>query len=1004
MADARARALALLDEADAAGAPAAAPADAKGKALSLLDAADAADGLMPSRDFEIAPEQPARPAAAPGAGASPLPPPEPRRVAPALGGYGGGAALNQGALARGGEDLMRTEPPDPISQKAAAAGVLYDKPAPAGHALASLAYDDEEKANAYREALKAHYGRDTPVRMGEQTGALEFYDPDAGRWALVDPPDRSHWGDVTGAAGGSMVMIPELVTGTLAAATTKSPALTVLAGSGGAAIGEINRLLLGSALGINQKMTDGQIAAAALGQLGESAAAGFAGEKMVQLVKGLRHAWKGDAVAFARYADKLGIDPTEAAKVQSEINDALQAERMRIAGMNADLPPALQRDLPRELRYTMTLGEASGNADMLTYQDMIKRSPTFQARFGEFDQERQQALKQFYDLLNRPFNRSVIGEQGAVERVKEVARTGLEYAKARANEHMARYQADAALALTDVKTLPVYALGDVAQTVGRAEQDAFRGRASEMAARIREVAGGAKFVQNTNLAATLDSLDAETKNVVFQSLRTARKRARQIPPRTIEGAEGEAVLHPLFDPGSTWSFNQSWDTISELKRVVREAAEGTTTETPDVGAMQKLIGAMEQDLFESAANTELGPMYRHFTQWYRREKMRLDGGVVGDILKREGGRAGPFAVASEEVFRRVFPATNARGGFGIAATREFMHLIKNDPQAVGAFRQAIADDWRRSVVDPQTGRVNPVRHRQWLDQHSEQLDLTFPGSAPEERAVADAFGMTIVQPRNTGEPLFTLAERRAIHRAEGFEQALQARERDRDEALAAINETFGAKLANLDSMGQLLNVVRGRLDGQGARDLVRMLDRPGTLDVLRGVRAAYVKDMSERVMTSRVPVTREPILNPLALQRFLYGKSGEAERGQIAVIRELFGDTYVNGLTTLEKALSATAREAPAPNRSGSGLWWTVAKAVTRMKFGQISREGLMLSQAERVHKAAAEAAIARAVMNPTDMQRLMSIWNADIRDRKTAAVLLQLGVSAADLGVDTTE
>src|SRR5690606_1998396 len=111
----------------------------------------------------------------------------------------------------------------------------------------------------------------------------------------------------------------------------------------------------------------------------------------------------------------------------------------------------------------------------------------------------------------------------------------------------------------------------------------------------------------------------------------------------------------------------------------------------------------------------------------------------------------------------------------------------------------------------------------------------------------------------------------------------------RDAALKRINKSFNAELAGLDDMGQVLNVLRKDLDGNKARDLVRTLNNPGTLDVLRGVRAAYLKDMREKVMKAKMPATREPILNARDLTTFLYGKSDAGERGQVAVMKELFG-------------------------------------------------------------------------------------------------------------------
>lgn len=886
-------------------------------------------------------------------------------------------------------------PPPEWQTKAAQAGVLYDKPAPAGHALASLAFDDEERRAAYQSALSTHYGKPVAVEAGPATGALEYMDPETGRFALVQPPDANLMTGIAGAAGGTILMVPQIAGEALGAIATKTPYGAILGGATGTIIGEAARVYTGKALGINQNVTDAQIAARAAKLGGITLATGAAYNHALQLVQFVGSAYRGEAVGFAkRMGEKLGIAVEDAAKIQSEVNDALAAERMRIGARNDDLPPHLRTPEPENQRFAVTLGEAAGDPELLAYQDMIKRSSAYQARFGAFNEERQKALTNFYDMLGQPFARGSIDAPTTVARTRDMAATRLGYEQRRATEHLARYQADASDALEAVRTRPMHTMGTVSRNVGDAELNAFNGRAEELATQIREVAGGARFVQNTELAAVMDTLDKRSRNLILSGLKQQTRKTQMIPPKTIEGPEGEALLSPVFDPNRKWTFAQSWDTLSRLKQIVRDGGMADV----DTGALKKMIGAMEKDLYDSASTTELAPMYRDFTNWYRRENTRLNQGVVGRLLQREGGPGGRFTFADETIFREVFPATNARGGGGITPTREFMDLIKNDPEAVGAFRQAIADDWRNYVV--KDGRVDPGRHRQWLSMHREQLELRFPGLAGEEKRALGRFGVS--EPANRGEPLFTSQELRMLNRAEGFEQALAAREVKAEEALKAINKTFGADLASLNDMGQLLNVVRGDLDGHKAGELVRLLDTPATKDVLRGVRAEYMKDMRERVMSARHPTTQESILSPAGLHKFLYGKADESERGQMAVVRKLFGNEYADGLATLEKALSMTARETTFPNRSNTaGFGWEVGKLIMRAKFGVISREARVFTSISMLNRAAADRVLASAIMNPQNMRDLMSVWNMQINTRKAAAVLSQFGVSIDSLPGD---
>lgn len=882
-----------------------------------------------------------------------------------------------------------TEVPEVVT-KAAEAGVDYERPAPRGHALASLALGDEERRRAYELKLSEHYKQPIRVEIGPATGALEYLNPETNRFTLVEPPDQGMMNDAASAAGGALVMVPELAGGALAALATKSPFATNLAGSAGAVIGEAARVYLGQAFGINQDATETDILKSAGLAGGQSLAAGLVTDKALQLVQFVKNAFAGNAVGYAaKNANRLGVSLEEAAKIQDQINAAIAAERLRIGARNEALPEHLRGAVPGDKKFALTLGEASGDAQLLLQQDAIKRSPTFQAQFGEFDQERQQALVNYYDLLNQPFDRSVLGMNQTVERVREMGKTRLEYEQRRATEHLARYEADAANAIEGVATMPLHRMGDVSRSVGDAELGAFQGRANALAKNLSDVAGNARFVANTELSKAFSELDARARNIFIGALRRDTRKKQMIPPKTVETAEGEAKLNPVFDPEQKWTFAQSWDTLSRIKQMIRDG-DGSDM---DIGALKKMAGAIEKDLYNSATNVPgLGEAYRAFTHWYRREKTRLDQGTVGRILQREGGPGGRFTMASEQVFREVFPATAARGGGGITATREFMDLIKNDPQAIRGFRQAIADDWRSFVVVD--GRVNTAKHQEWLRMHREQLGLRFPGLSGEERRALSVF--EIGEPRNAGEALFTDAELRALNTAAGFEKALEAREAAAQTALEAVNKRFAAKLTSIEDPGQLMQLVRKDLDGNAARDLMKLLDK--TPDVRRGFRAAYLRDMRERVMTSRNPLTQESVLNPRALRTFLYGKADDADRGQIHVLRELFGDQYAKGMETLEKALSMTAREAPFPNRSNTGFWWNVGVRLAQAKFGVISKPARIATAVSRINAAAAERTMARAVMNPGDMKELMSIWNADIRSRKAVQVLGKLGLGPGDL------
>ena len=75
------------------------------------------------------------------------------------------------------------------SEIAKQAGVSVDNPATSKSRFgASLGYNQEQKALAIKNSLSKLYKQDIDVRMGPNTGELEYFNPKTQSYALVDAP------------------------------------------------------------------------------------------------------------------------------------------------------------------------------------------------------------------------------------------------------------------------------------------------------------------------------------------------------------------------------------------------------------------------------------------------------------------------------------------------------------------------------------------------------------------------------------------------------------------------------------------------------------------------------------------------------------------------------------------------------------------------------------------------------------------------------------------------
>ena len=120
--------------------------------------------------------------------------------------------------------------------------------------IGSFGYNQEQKEFGIKKSLSKLYNQDIELRIGPNTGELEYFNPDIKKFSLVDQPgfDIGDFGD---AYGDALVLGPDLVVTIVMGALT-GPVGGISAGALAAAAGEFYRLKLGQKYGINQGLDD----------------------------------------------------------------------------------------------------------------------------------------------------------------------------------------------------------------------------------------------------------------------------------------------------------------------------------------------------------------------------------------------------------------------------------------------------------------------------------------------------------------------------------------------------------------------------------------------------------------------------------------------------------------------------------------------------------------------------------------------------------------------------
>jgi hypothetical protein len=270
------------------------------------------------------------------------------------------------------------------SEIAKVSGVAVNDPASSKARFgASLGYNQEQKKLAVKNSLSKLYNQDVDVRVGPNTGELEYYNPKTKQYALVDAPGVD-LGDFADLGGDAMIVIPDLVA-TIGVGAATGGAGGIAAGALAAGAGEYARLKLGQKLyNINKDLTDQELFNEALKTAGISLAAGTAGLAVANTIKGVNNLIKGRIVGDD--ALKVLDDVKEPDQIAKTINDTLDK-----ANINS--------------KVKFTLAQAIDDADMLSTQqafENVKRLG-YMNEFREFGRNQATALNDYFTVLKSGF-------------------------------------------------------------------------------------------------------------------------------------------------------------------------------------------------------------------------------------------------------------------------------------------------------------------------------------------------------------------------------------------------------------------------------------------------------------------------------------------------------------------------------------------------------------------------------------------------------------------------
>jgi len=905
------------------------------------------------------------------------------------------------------------EQPDPLIEKAAEFGILFDRPMESGHGIAGFAFAPEDRIRAFEIANTDPTGvRPRPVvRVGPETGELEYFVPEEGRFALVTPPGHSGVKRLQEWIGPSATIIPEIVGGAVGVILGRSPLFVNTGASAGAFAGEIARLSLGRSMGINERLTDRDMIESAATVAGFSFAGGIAGDRVYAMGRIILDL-VGAKVISKQALNAAGMDVTDAARIAEEINTRLSGQQLKF-----------------------NLAQATNDKDLLIQQEYFKRSPEFATLFSDFTDAQSRALRSYYEAINKPYVSRLPDATAVGKSVQDVAKTHVGKEELKASLPVQMADAELRSFTSTMKSQPHGNFGPQLRNLGDAQQKAFKEHFDAAAKDLNDFMGDTPFIgiANANGAATKLSREADAaifpgqlkENEALIGVPRARRQGgtttkgierteTRFPEGGVEietatgvvsptgargggrfeqrvpevGAEGEPTIirtiireeiseaetvavNKLRDPNTRLTFQEAWDALSYLKRLISNNSSGQIKDSADVGSVKMMAAALEKDMRVSMQSTAARGMYDDFVTKYARENDRLFRGAIGASMQRQGGPNGRFVIADEA----LFTSTVFRAGDTTSA-KQVMALVGDDPATAQAVRQSIVDLYKKRVGLVETGRVDMAAHRRFMADYGEKgrdvLSVFFDGRG----------------------------EKALFNKAGGMERALQARETARKVAVDKINKTTAGEVANLNNPSRVVSWMMDPSNTERVTEIMRIIDTKATPDILRGVRSEIQKRVAKKVMGEFI--NGERVLSGVKFNDLLVGREGRegakqitSEGAMLPVLEIVFGKQYVKDLKTLNKAIIIAQRQPATANPSGTSFWGDTVKGLARAYVGLFTRPGRVITAVARIRGRAANKALTRAILNPEDLGELVSLKGVDARSRRAATFLGNAGASA---------
>ena len=617
-------------------------------------------------------------------------------------------------MPEGGRELLNFRPT--VGMIAERSGVSIDDPATSKARFgASLGINPDQKALAIKNSLSKLFKQDIDVRIGSNTGELEYYNPKTKKYALVDKPGAD-LGDFSDLGGDAMVILPDLITTIFTAGASKA----IGAGAVMAGAGEYARLKIGqAAYDINKfnpdgsKVTEMQLAGEAAKTAGTSLAFGFGGLGVAKGIKAINNIVKG-RIAPDDLVDYVG-GKNNAEDLSRQINDKLEE-----AGLNS------------RLKYKTS--QALNDPDLMAVQQKMETSPRlgFVGEMTEATTKEMNALNDYFSLLRSEFDpKGLLKNQNQYDVDNLIKGVITKRNEPQIKSLIKQQEATENLLNQTINELPNGTKVATGINVRSAIDDTrriWKDNADKALVKLDEAAGGVK-IKSDILGKAIKEIDDKQLDTIFN----------MADPSIGKYLRGDEIL----DGSATLNISTLRNTMSYLKRQIRKGEKGLTTTDVDTGAYKKIVGEINKQIRRDAP-PKFVTAFDTYNDIYAKGKQRLDETIVADVMKTRGGR---LEYGDEYVFELTFKT----GKNSTRVADDIHDVIKDYPDAMLSYKGSINDLYKSKVIV--NDKVNIRKHNEFIKNYEDKLKIFFNPKEYNEITKIGGFQKTINNIEKTREDI-----------------------------------------------------------------------------------------------------------------------------------------------------------------------------------------------------------------------------------------------------------